>query len=74
MKVGEISAFAAWRSGPSSRRRAAERDDAWTLQRGLEPRAWRAGQVVYVTTNGGHTAPPPDGVVRKVLRMELRPA
>lgn len=35
-----------------------------------------AGQVVYVTTDGGQTAPPPDGVVRtaKVLRMELRQA
>jgi hypothetical protein len=35
-----------------------------------------AGQVVYVTTDGGQTAPPPDGVVRnaKVLRMELQPA
>jgi hypothetical protein len=35
-----------------------------------------AGRVVYVTTDGGHTAPPPDAVVRnaKVLRMELQPA
>jgi hypothetical protein len=35
-----------------------------------------AGQVVYVTTDGGQTAPPPDGVVRtaKVLRMELQQA
>lgn len=32
-----------------------------------------AGRIVYVTTDGGHTAPPPDGIVRnaKVLRMEL---
>jgi hypothetical protein len=31
------------------------------------------GRVVYVTTDGGHTAPPLDGIVRnsKVLRMEL---
>jgi hypothetical protein len=31
------------------------------------------GRVVYVTTDGGQTAPPPDGIVRsaKVLRMEL---
>lgn len=30
------------------------------------------GSVAYVTTDGGFTAPPPDGVVRpaKVLRME----
>jgi len=32
-----------------------------------------SGRVVYVTTDGGHTAPPPDGIVRnaKVLRMEF---
>jgi hypothetical protein len=32
-----------------------------------------AGRTIYVTTDGGHTAPPPDGMVRnaKVLRMEL---
>ena len=31
------------------------------------------GRVAYVTTDGGQTAPPPDGIVRsaKVLRMEL---
>jgi hypothetical protein len=31
------------------------------------------GRVIYVTTDGGHTAPPPDGMVRnsKVLRMEI---
>ena len=31
------------------------------------------GQVVYVTTDGGQTAPPPDGTIRnaKVLRMDL---
>ncbi len=35
-----------------------------------------AGQVVYVTTDGGHTAPPPDGVVRnaKLLRMQFSAA
>jgi hypothetical protein len=35
-----------------------------------------AGQVAYVTTDGGQTAPAPDGVVRnaKVLRMELHNA
>jgi hypothetical protein len=32
-----------------------------------------SGRVVYVTTDGGHTAPPPDGIVKnaKVLRMEF---
>ena len=32
-----------------------------------------AGRVLYVATDGGHTAPPPDGHVReaKVFRMEL---
>jgi hypothetical protein len=31
------------------------------------------GRVAYVTTDGGHTVPPPDGIVRnaKVLRMEF---
>ncbi len=31
------------------------------------------GRVAYVTTDGGQTAPPPDGIVRsaKVLRMEI---
>jgi hypothetical protein len=35
-----------------------------------------AGQVVYVTSDGGQTAPPPDGVVRnaKVLRLEIQRA
>jgi hypothetical protein len=31
-----------------------------------------AGRVIYVTTDGGHTAPPPDGIRNsKVLRLEL---
>ncbi len=31
-----------------------------------------AGRVLYVTTDGGHTAPPPDGIVNsRVLRIEL---
>jgi hypothetical protein len=32
-----------------------------------------SGRVAYVTTDGGQTAPPPDGIIRsaKVLRMEL---
>jgi hypothetical protein len=40
---------------------------AWSRERG------EYGRVVYVTTDGGETAPPPDGIVRsaKVLRMEL---
>jgi hypothetical protein len=35
-----------------------------------------AGRVFYATTDGGQTAPPPDGIVRnaKVVRIELRPA
>ena len=43
---------------------------AWSRAPGEE------GQVVYVTTDGGHTAPPPDGIVRnaKVLRMKLKDA
>jgi hypothetical protein len=35
-----------------------------------------AGRVAYVTTDGGVTAPPPDGIIRKsaLLRAELYPA
>ena len=34
------------------------------------------GRVAYVTTDGGVTAPPPDGIIRKsaLLRAELHPA
>jgi hypothetical protein len=34
------------------------------------------GRVAYVTTDGGRTAPPPDGVVRRasLLRLELHPS
>jgi hypothetical protein len=34
------------------------------------------GQVAYVTTDGGRTAPPPDGIIRNaaLLRVELQPA
>lgn len=34
------------------------------------------GRVFYMTTDGGRTAPPPDGIVRKasLLRVELQPA
>ena len=43
---------------------------AWSRAPGEE------GQVVYITTDGGQTAPPPDGVVRsaKVLRMQFSAA
>lgn len=38
-------------------------------------RPGEAGRVFYVTTDGGRTAPPPDGIIRKsaLLRAELHP-
>ena len=46
-------------------------DAARALQRRLEPRAGRIW-VLFVTSDGGHTAPPPGGALSaKVLRLEL---
>jgi hypothetical protein len=64
------------RDGRSFPAIAGEPPDASLL--GPSSAAWsrapdEAGRIVFVTTDGGHTAPPPDDRVRtaKVLRMEL---
>jgi len=62
--------------GPPLRTIAGDPREAILL--GPSSAAWsrapgEAGRVIFITTDGGHTAPPPDGRVRtaKVLRMEL---
>ena len=48
--------------------------------RPVQPRLGRSpgdhGRIAYVTTDGGVTAPPPDGITRNsaLLRTELHPA
>ena len=62
--------------GPPPRAIAGEPPDPLVV--GPSSVAWsrapgEAGRTIFVTTDGGHTAPPPDGRVRtaKVLRLEL---